>query len=76
MHIMYGLLDGLNSPKKIYSYNLLTTQWTVSELTISNAVASAASGRAGTSIIIANGSNWGVWAYNFVQVVNFESNSV
>ena len=43
---------------------------------ISSEVGHVASGKVDKSIIIANGSRWGNWAFNDVWVLNMESNSI
>ena len=76
MYVIYGVLDDTTSPRSIHIFDLETYQWTISDLTISSEVGNVASAKVGASIIIANGSRWGNWAYNDVWVINVESNNI
>ena len=76
MYIMYGIADDTSSPSKVQIFDLETHQWTQSEINIPSALASVASGKAGSSILIANGSRWNNRVYNDVYVVDLDANDV
>ena len=73
MYLSYGLQENTDSPKYIHIFDLETHQWDISDLRVSSQRSFVASGKAGTSFIIANGSVWGNWAKNDVWVIDIDT---
>ena len=76
MYIMNGILDNTGSPHSIHIFDLETNQWTLSELTIDSQRSGVASGKAGSSIIIANGSLWNSKTYKDVYVLKMDTSNI
>ena len=76
MYIMYGVMNDTGSPYTIHIFDFATQMFTESDLTLTVSLSNVASGKAGTSIIIANGSQWNTRAMKDVYVLNMASNNI
>ena len=64
MYIMYGIMNDTGSPYTIHAFDFETQRFEMSDLTLLLGLSNVASGKAGKSIIIANGSQWNTRALN------------
>ena len=69
-------MDNTGSPHEIKIFDLETNRWTDSEMEIDLQRSGVASGKAGSFIIIANGSLWNSETYRDVYVLDTNTNHI